>query len=203
MPCSSPFTDAERRIAWSGLGFGRGLLAVLLGCSMFLMSCRGGGFLGCNNVVAFQLEGDSLNTTFNTEEVANYLSFINDPFSGVSFFELVVDAFAADGSQFRLVVQDFRPDGPLDCVTPEPYYANFTLNYCVPAVPFACNGFTAEYTDADGNLYFQTGSTGQLVIGGCEDGRVNGTFSFDVESFDTGDRGSIGSGSFSVCFGLL
>lgn len=164
-----------------------------------LAGCRGNGFLGCNNVVACQVDGQ----TFNTEDVANYLSLVNDPFTGVSFVELVVDAFAADGSQLRLVVQDFRPDGPLDCLTVEPYYANFTLNYCVPAVPFACSGFTAEYTDADGNLFFQTGGVGQLVISACDGGRVNGSFSFDIESFDTGESASIGSGSFSVCFGIL
>lgn len=171
----------------------------LLAVACLWSGCRGAGFLGCNNVVAFALDGG----TFNTEEVANYLSLVNDPVNGVSFVELVVDAYGADGSLFRLVLQDFRPDGPVDCITPEPYYGNFTLNYCVPAVPFACSGFLAEYTDPDGNLYFQTGGSGQVVVSNCQDGRVNGSFAFDMESFDTGDMASISGGSFSVCFALL
>lgn len=174
--------------------------AALLALALLLAGC-GGAFPACRNVVAFTFAG----TAFNTEDVQAWVTWVADPFSGTGHVELVLDAFAGDGASFRLVVRDFRPDGPPDCLTVEPYYANPTLNYCVPAVPFACSGFSAEFTDADGTVFSQAGAVGQVVITDCDgrDGRVSGSFAFGLEELGAGASGSLDNGSFRACFALL
>ncbi len=151
--------------------------------------------------MAFRLNGK----VFNATQFSNRLFRNIDPYTGVGYKYLVVEAENAEGEYFNLEITDFRDGVSGNCLTAEPYYANIFVNYCVPGVPFACNSYQAEFRDADGNRFVQSGDSGQLVITDCDgnDLRISGNFGFDVEDFITGASGLLEAGSFSVCYIVL
>ncbi len=174
-----------------------GLLVLL---AILTLSCRKDGVFGCNNVLAFSLNGE----VFNAVRFSNVLYREFDYYSGVGFKSLVIEAENAEGEFFFLEVTDFREGANGVCPSVEPYYANFFINYCVPGVPFACNQYRAEFEDLQGNVYAQSGDAGQLLITSCTgNGRVNGSFSFNMEDFSTGAGGLLQNGSFSLCYIVL
>lgn len=175
-------------------------MGLVIGASLLLAACGQRGFLGCRNVIAFSFQ----DAVFNTELVSNRLLYAVDPYNNAAYAYLVLEAFGDDGSSFYLELTDFSNSGFGNCIPEGPLYANETLNFCLPGVPFACNGFYALFTDAEGNEYVQTGGTGQVVVNTCDpqNQRITGNFTFAMEDFDSGDQGLLTGGSFAVCFAL-
>ena len=182
------------------------LMLRLLQCLLLLvtlsgLSCRQDGFLGCNNIMAFRLQGK----VFNATQFNNRLFREVDPFTGVGVKYLTCEAVNEEGEYVYLEITDFRDGVVGNCLTVEPYYANIFINYCVPGVPFACNQYRLEFRDDQGQVFVQTGDLGQLVVTNCDanDARINWNFSFDVEDFSTGAAGTLDAGSFSLCYLVL
>jgi len=175
------------------------ILIALLAISS--LSCRQDGLFGCNNVLAFRLNG----RVFNGSSFSSVLYRNVDYYTGLSFKTLTIEAENPQGEYFLLEITDFRDGAFGTCLTVEPYYANIFVNYCVPGQPFACNQYRAEFRDEDGNVYVQSGDTGQLIITRCDapDANISGNFGFEVEDFSTGASGLLEAGSFSVCYLVL
>jgi hypothetical protein len=170
-------------------------VCLLVACSL---SCRQDGLFGCNNVLAFRLNG----RVFNASSFNNVLYRTTDLSSGLSYKVLVIEAENPQGEYFLLEITDFRDGAFGTCLSVEPYYANIFVNFCVPGQPFACNQYRAEYRDIDGNVYTQSGDSGQLIITRCDgqDATISGNFGFDMEDFSSGAGGILEAGSFSVCY---
>lgn len=162
------------------------------------LSCRQDGLFGCNNVLAFRLNGN----VFNANSFSSVLYRTTDFSSGLSYKVLVIEAENPQGEYFLLEITDFREGAFGTCLSVEPYYANIFVNYCVPGQPFACNQYRAEYRDSDGNVFAQSGDSGQLIVTRCDDrdATVSGNFGFEMEDFSSGAGGLLEAGSFSVCY---
>jgi hypothetical protein len=170
--------------------------AVLLASSM-QFACEGSGFLGCNNLMAFQYGS----TIYDATLFNNRLLRVLDPISGFESKILIIDTENTMGERFRIEITDFRDGAFGDCISTDPYFANPGLNYCVPA-SIACNQYSAEFITASGGNYVSVGAVGQIVITSCDptDQVISGTFSFRVEDIGTGDSFELVAGSFSVCY---
>lgn len=175
------------------------LAAVLAGISGLFAGCKGGGFLGCNNILAFS---DGTNT-YNATLFNNNLFPAVDFASGADFVILVMETENQQGGYFRLEIEDYRVGQFAQCITPEPYWGDIGLNYCAPiGAGFFCNNFRAFYSPSAGAAEYSTsGTIGQVVVATCDnDGQVTGTFNFMMEDPFTGDQIEITNGSFNVCY---
>ncbi len=170
----------------------------LLALAMSLFSCRKEGFLGCDNIMAFRINGQ----TYNATQFNNYLLRSADPFSGVGSKTLVMETRSENGASFYLELTDFQEGVSGNCISLQPYYSDPFLNYCVPGVPFACNNYRAVYTDALGVQYVLSAEAGQVVATGCQPRRprMNGNFALGMEVLATGEQVTLEAGSFSVCY---
>lgn len=177
------------RIRRAAAGAAIAVLALLPGC-------RGEGFLGCDNVLAFDADG----TVFQAVLFNNRLLRAFDPYTGVEFKILVIEAESEEGELFRLEITDYRDGAFGNCITAEPYFADPGLNYCVPGTP-NCNRYTARYFPNPGGEYVSAGPVGQVVVASCDtDGRISGSFDFDMEDFSAGGAIQVTLGSFSLCY---
>ncbi|MFT7589874.1 MAG: hypothetical protein ACI959_002095 [Limisphaerales bacterium] len=176
------------------------IVFIVLITSLLSTSCKKDGFLGCDNVTAFEIDGEIFNATlFN-----NFITGWYDPYAGVEGLQFQIVCEDDAGNTFVLNILDFRNGSFGNCISTETYYANQGLNYCNLFPYVACNQFYASYYSANKGDFVSTGSIGQVDILNCDpSGQISGAFSFKMESLDSGNVVDVVSGSFNVCYQIL